>query len=145
MIPGLTVICGDAVERLRELAGESVHCCVTSPPFWGLRDYGTASWEGGDDACDHRQNDETLERQFSAASTLIGTTARQREAAKARYACKCGMDNPISCTVLDPFAGSGTTGQVALELGRSAILIELNPKYIPMIEKRCTVTLGLAF
>jgi DNA modification methylase len=30
-------------------------------------------------------------------------------------------------TVLDPFAGSGTTGKVALELGRSAILIELNP------------------
>src|SRR5436190_10496729 len=53
MIPGLTVICGDAVERLRELAGESVQCCVSSPPYWGLRDYGTASWEGGDDGCDH--------------------------------------------------------------------------------------------
>jgi DNA modification methylase len=50
----------------------------------------------------------------------------------------------IPCTVLDPFAGSGTTGAVALELGRRAILIELNPKYIELIERRCEVTLGLA-
>lgn len=32
-------------------------------------------------------------------------------------------------TVLDPFAGSGTTGIVAAELGRKAVLIELNPRY----------------
>jgi len=47
-------------------------------------------------------------------------------------------------TVLEPFAGSGTTGMVALELGRSAVLIELNPDYIPLIHKRCAVTPGLA-
>lgn len=45
--------------------------------------------------------------------------------------------------VLDPFAGSGTTGMVALELGRSAVLIELNPCYVQMIEERCRVTVGL--
>jgi DNA modification methylase len=50
----------------------------------------------------------------------------------------------IPCTVLDPFAGSGTTGQVALELGRKAILIELNPKYVELIRQRCNVTPGLA-
>jgi DNA modification methylase len=33
---------------------------------------------------------------------------------------------------------------VALELGRRAILIELNPKYVELIEQRCNVTLGLA-
>jgi DNA modification methylase len=31
---------GDALEVLRTLPGESAHCCVTSPPYWGLRDYG---------------------------------------------------------------------------------------------------------
>jgi DNA modification methylase len=46
-------------------------------------------------------------------------------------------------SVLDPFAGSGTTGAVALELGRSAILIELNPKYAELIEQRCQITIGL--
>ncbi len=35
------------------LADQSVHMCVTSPPYWGLRDYGTATWEGGDSECDH--------------------------------------------------------------------------------------------
>lgn len=38
--------------------------------------------------------------------------------------------------VLDPFAGSGTTGQVAIEQGRGAILIELNPAYGALIERR---------
>ncbi len=46
--------------------------------------------------------------------------------------------------VLDPFGGSGTTGEVALELGRSAILIELNPEYVKLIERRTHVTPGLA-
>jgi hypothetical protein len=52
-------------------------------------------------------------------------------------------DAPIPCTVVDPFAGSGTTGSVALELGRKAILIELNPKYCELIRNRCNITPGL--
>lgn len=35
-----TLYNGDALEVLRELPEASVHCCVTSPPFYGLRDYG---------------------------------------------------------------------------------------------------------
>jgi DNA modification methylase len=47
--------------------------------------------------------------------------------------------------VLDPFAGSGTTGAVALELGRRAVLIELNPDYVRLIRKRCHhITPGMA-
>lgn len=34
------ILIGDVRERLRELPDESVHCVVTSPPYWGLRDYG---------------------------------------------------------------------------------------------------------
>jgi DNA modification methylase len=45
-------------------------------------------------------------------------------------------------TVLDPFAGSGTVGKVALELGRRAILIELNPVYIELARDRTFVTPG---
>lgn len=45
--------------------------------------------------------------------------------------------------VLDPFAGSCTTGVVALELGRRFVGIELNPAYAVLGHKRCTVTLGL--
>lgn len=46
-------------------------------------------------------------------------------------------------TVLDPFGGSGTTGRVAIELGRRAVLIELNPEYAAMIQRRTNVTPGL--
>ena len=45
--------------------------------------------------------------------------------------------------ILDSFAGSGTTGMVALELGRRAILCELNPDYCKLIEQRTNVTPGL--
>lgn len=34
------VIVGDCLAKLRELPDQSVHCCVTSPPYYGLRDYG---------------------------------------------------------------------------------------------------------
>lgn len=34
------ILQGDCVERLKELQSQSVQCCVTSPPYWGLRDYG---------------------------------------------------------------------------------------------------------
>lgn len=44
---------------------------------------------------------------------------------------------PEGGTVLDPFAGSGTVGKVAYELGRNAILIELVPEYLNIIKKRC--------
>jgi DNA modification methylase len=36
------------------LANKSVHTIVTSPPYYGLRDYGTAKWEGGDPECEHK-------------------------------------------------------------------------------------------
>ncbi len=35
-----TLHLGDCLEVLRTMADASVHCCVTSPPYWGLRDYG---------------------------------------------------------------------------------------------------------
>lgn len=52
---------------------------------------------------------------------------------------------PSGGTVLDPFGGSGTTGMVALELGRNAELIELNPDYVDIIEGRTNVTSGFEF
>jgi DNA modification methylase len=51
---------------------------------------------------------------------------------------------PEGGIVLDPFAGSGTTGMVALELGRRALLCELNPDYVKLINKRTNVTQGFA-
>lgn len=52
------IIQGDALEVLRTLEDESVHCCVTSPPYWGLRDYGVKPtvW-GGDENHKHEWGD----------------------------------------------------------------------------------------
>ena len=43
---------------------------------------------------------------------------------------------PVGGTVLDPFGGSGTTGEVAEGLGRNSVLIEMNADYLPMIRRR---------
>jgi DNA modification methylase len=43
---------------------------------------------------------------------------------------------PLGGTVLDPFGGAGTTGLVADRLGRSAVLVELNPAYAAMARER---------
>jgi DNA modification methylase len=46
-------------------------------------------------------------------------------------------------TVLDPFSGSGTTGEVALQNGRNYLGIELNPDYAALSEKRISDAIGL--
>jgi len=53
MIPETRIIVGDALTELRKMPADSVDCVITSPPYWGLRDYGTARWEGGDPSCEH--------------------------------------------------------------------------------------------
>ena len=50
------IIQGDVRDELPKLPADSFDCIVTSPPYYGLRDYGTATWEGGDPECDHKSN-----------------------------------------------------------------------------------------
>ena len=55
--------------RAMPLPDASVHMCVTSPPYWGLRDYGLGQWQGGDAECGHKIRPITKHR----SSTLVGT------------------------------------------------------------------------
>lgn len=71
------ILQGNALDVLRTLPSESVHCCITSPPYWGLRDYGTARWEGGDPSCSHTNhhgeqghNGERADRAFTGAQNF---------------------------------------------------------------------------
>ena len=86
-VGGVTIVEGDAMGSLRLLDDQSVNCCVTSPPYWGLRDYGTAKWEGGDPACKHQQGrpgagradgivDERAQRNRDGAGAMGGDCAR---------------------------------------------------------------------
>jgi len=47
------ILTGDALDQLQQLPDNSVHCVITSPPYWNLRDYQTGRWVGGDAGCDH--------------------------------------------------------------------------------------------
>ena len=81
-----TILVGDAAERLKELPAESVQCCVTSPPYWGLRDYGTAIWIGGDGECDHRH-----QRGGEGISSQKQNTSAGSQSINYRKECrKCG-------------------------------------------------------
>jgi DNA modification methylase len=50
---------GDCRETMRRWASEGIKAqtCVTSPPYYGLRDYGTGKWVGGDENCDHVESE----------------------------------------------------------------------------------------
>lgn len=62
------IIQSDCIEGMNTLPAQSVHCVVTSPPYYGLRDYGTASWKGGSDECGHVEIQDT-----STSSTLANS------------------------------------------------------------------------
>ena len=81
------IITGDALIELAKLPAESVHCCVTSPPYYGLRDYGTATWDGGDPACTHAP--EARGGRFSSpVSAKQASNAGSGTASRAE--CPCG-------------------------------------------------------
>ena len=52
------VFFGECRESMRQMAkdGIKVQCCITSPPYYGLRDYGTGTWLGGNENCSHKRD-----------------------------------------------------------------------------------------
>jgi DNA modification methylase len=76
-----TILVGDVRQRLSDIADSSVQCCVTSPPYWGLRDYGTGSWDGGDANCDHQgkpmATKANINRNCGTGNDVKNATARE--------------------------------------------------------------------
>lgn len=56
------ILHGNCIETLKTIPDESVDCCITSPPYYGLRDYGTGTWVGGDPNCPHRRTTKYSEK-----------------------------------------------------------------------------------
>jgi DNA modification methylase len=81
----LSIKVGNALACLRAMPADSVHCCVTSPPYWGLRDYGTPAqvW-GGDPDCRHRWTAQT--RIIDNNNGNGSTTAKLAFNTRSRYA-----------------------------------------------------------
>lgn len=53
---------GNSLDVLKTFPDDSIDCCVTSPPYYGLRDYGTGKWIGGDPNCPHRRMSKCSEK-----------------------------------------------------------------------------------
>jgi len=94
------IICGNALEVLKGIPDESINCCVCSPPFWGLRDYGIEPiiWDG-DKNCKHNFNEYNSKllhenRQNLNCGTLGNPQYRKNlhgfGNAKAGFCSKCG-------------------------------------------------------
>ena len=65
--PGITLYHGDAREVLSELPEGIAHCVVTSPPYWGLRDYGV----------DGQIGSEQSPREFVKVMVAVGEGVRR--------------------------------------------------------------------
>lgn len=81
------IICGDALAVLKTLPSESVNCCVTSPPYFGLRDYGV---------------DGQIGLEESVADYILKLVEIFREA---RRVLK--KDGTLWVNIADSYAGSG--------------------------------------
>jgi len=83
---------GDVIDKLKELDSSSIQCVVTSPPFWNLRDYGTATWVGGAENCDHSSAKEASRYDYSLKTSPIQNGSRKgTDAPKWKKECPdCG-------------------------------------------------------
>lgn len=85
------ILCGDVLTMLAAIKDETIQCVVTSPPYWGLRDYGTAKWEGGAEGCDHKPRMNPRANRPRGISSLQGGTATVDAAEIYKSEClKCG-------------------------------------------------------
>jgi len=96
------IINADCRVALRELPAGSVHCVITSPPYWGLRDYGLESviW-GGTPGCPHEWGEQSYQRRSNDG----GDPARKQETNTGAV----GRDAPVEhafCRRCDAWRGA---------------------------------------
>lgn len=90
----LDIRLGHVIDVLRELPADSVDCCVTSPPFWGLRNYGVPDqiW-GGDPAHEHVWGDQIPGSNRGGSGTPNGRNGAGenygKDAERGTF-CECG-------------------------------------------------------
>ena len=92
------------------------------------------------DAIQCQGSGESTQAQKGAAKACF---SREKTVTGWRPTCECPAADPVPCLILDPFSGAGTTALVADRLGRNAIGIELNPKYVALSEARLRRDAGM--
>ena len=86
------ILTGDCREVLPTLPDKSIHCVVTSPPYWGLRDYGTSTWEGGSSDCDHKHKTEHQKQGATSARKGRANVEAQRNENFIATCKRCGAE-----------------------------------------------------
>lgn len=92
------VYLGDALESIKTFPDECVDCVVTSPPYFGLRDYGTGHWEGGDPNCKHYRESKKSDKTITGHKRMNENDAPVGDAIYKTVCPKCGavrVDNQI--------------------------------------------------
>jgi len=97
---GVTLLHGDCREVLATLPAESVSCCISSPPFWGLRKYSCppSIW-GGDPGCPHRLDSTT------GAEPAVGNKRQLPHGDGRKNDCYAGERIPHPASVTGGYAG----------------------------------------
>ena len=148
-----SVMVGDCRASIRSLAPGSVNCCVTSPPYFGLRDYGVAGQIGLEQTPE--EYIAAMVEVFRCVRNVLADDGTVWVNIGDSYAAQRGGTHqpaliepcilagcPVGGVVLDPFGGSGTTAGVALQHGRNAVLCELNPEYAALVPDRVKSIIG---
>ncbi len=129
----MRIIHADALEGLQRLPDESVQCCITSPPYWGLRDYGVPGQLGLEDTPDayvdrlvgiFREVRRVLAKDgtlwlnlgdsFAASAGAVLSYGTRRESARRRAEAVADAARP--CSVLKPKDLIGVPWRVAFAL-----------------------------
>ena len=102
---------GDCLEILKTLPDDSVHCCVTSPPYYALRDYGMEAQIGR----------ETTPKEYISRLTEVFTEVRR----------VLRPDGTLWLNISDTYAGKGNQGEFIdpkNPYGRNGQAVALNNK-----------------
>lgn len=106
-----TIYIGDCLEVLKTLPDESVHCCVTSPPYYALRDYGMEEQIGR----------EATPKEYISRLTEVFTEVRR----------VLRSDGTLWLNIADTYAGKGNQGDFVdpkNPKGRNGQAVALNYK-----------------
>ena len=129
----IKILNGDCREVLKTLPDCSVQCCVTSPPYWGLRDYGTAKWEGGDVECEHTigSGDNDNLKPY--------VTRPERNGIKRQYCQKCGAVRVDAQLGLEPTPDEYVANLVAVFREVRRILREEGTLWLNLGDSYCSM------
>jgi site-specific DNA-methyltransferase (cytosine-N4-specific) len=134
-MPETLILVGDAYQRLKDLGDNTFNVCVTSPPYYGLRDYGTGTWTGGNNPnCEHVKH--------FRSKLAQGVQGRVEYEEGVREAERLGATPP---TINNRYPSAGRAlgnGRFACELcgaERIDLQIGLEPDYLEYIDRMVDV------